>query len=306
MIQIKDDSRPLVSVTVITYNSSKTVLETLESIKAQTYQNLELIVSDDCSQDDTVAVCNCWLEKNKDRFVRSEVITVSENTGTAANCNRAVKACQGVFQKLIAGDDLLEPDCIQINVDSIGDADFALSDMILFDDEKELGKTSNGKMLYALAHLAPAKRLKMYCRTMIFMNPPSEFLRLSLYEKIGLFDEELKILEDVTFFYNLLKSDARIVYIDKVTVRYRNSGISHSPESSLRLQKLLITAYNVYLRSHLSQWNLIDALTILDFYFYDLAIKSKNMFMLKAYKSRYNCFRKFRLWLINITMKPVD
>ena len=45
------DSPPLVSVIVISYNSSETVLETLESVKKQTYQNIELIVSDDCSTD---------------------------------------------------------------------------------------------------------------------------------------------------------------------------------------------------------------------------------------------------------------
>lgn len=57
--------QPLVSVSVITYNSAKTVLETLESIKAQTYQNLELIVSDDCSTDNTVELCRNWIEQNK-------------------------------------------------------------------------------------------------------------------------------------------------------------------------------------------------------------------------------------------------
>ena len=45
--------KPLVSIIVITYNSAKYVLETLESAKNQTYQNIELIISDDCSNDDT-------------------------------------------------------------------------------------------------------------------------------------------------------------------------------------------------------------------------------------------------------------
>ena len=51
---------PLVSIVVITYNSAEYVLETLESAKAQTYQNIELIVSDDCSADNTVETCSRW------------------------------------------------------------------------------------------------------------------------------------------------------------------------------------------------------------------------------------------------------
>ena len=62
------EGNPLVSIIVITYNSSKYVLETLESAKAQTYQNIELIVTDDCSNDNTVEICRKWIEENKERF----------------------------------------------------------------------------------------------------------------------------------------------------------------------------------------------------------------------------------------------
>ena len=106
------NNQPLVSVPVITYNSSKFVLETLESIKAQTYQNIELIISDDCSADNTVELCQQWVEKNKTRFVRTQIITSETNTGVSANLNRAEAACQGEWIKGIAGDDLLMPNCI--------------------------------------------------------------------------------------------------------------------------------------------------------------------------------------------------
>ena len=59
---------PLVSAVIITYNSAKYVIETLDSIKAQTYQNIELIVSDDCSTDETTTLVKEWLEKNGNRF----------------------------------------------------------------------------------------------------------------------------------------------------------------------------------------------------------------------------------------------
>ena len=67
-----DVNNPLVSIIVVTYNSSLYVRETLESAKRQSYRNLELIVTDDASKDDTVKICREWIENNKNRFVRFE------------------------------------------------------------------------------------------------------------------------------------------------------------------------------------------------------------------------------------------
>ena len=107
-------TKSLVSVAVVTYNSSKTVVETLDSIANQTYPDLELIVSVDCSTDNTVEICREWIEAHKERFVRTELLTVEKNTGVSANMNRGADACQGEWVKDIAGDDVLLPECIDI------------------------------------------------------------------------------------------------------------------------------------------------------------------------------------------------
>jgi alpha-1,3-rhamnosyltransferase len=91
---MEEKEQPLVSVRVITYNSSKTVIETLDSIYNQTYPNIELIISDDCSKDDTVAICREWVNQHKERFARTEILTVPQNTGVSANINRSEKACR--------------------------------------------------------------------------------------------------------------------------------------------------------------------------------------------------------------------
>lgn len=106
------NSTPLVSVTVVTYNDSKFIEQTLDSVKAQTYENLELIVSDDCSSDDTVEICRHWLINNKERFVRAEILTSAQNMGVTANITKAQRAANGVWIKGIGGDDLLVQDCI--------------------------------------------------------------------------------------------------------------------------------------------------------------------------------------------------
>ena len=64
----------IVSVVVITYNSADYVLETLESIKKQTYKNIELIITDDKSKDNTIEICNKWLDENSKEFIKSRII----------------------------------------------------------------------------------------------------------------------------------------------------------------------------------------------------------------------------------------
>src|ERR1035437_2293826 len=91
--------QPLVSIIVITYNSSKFVLETLESAKAQTYRNIELIVTDDNSTDETVDICKKWIDENAVQFVRATLVLSKSNTGIPANINRGVNLAKGFWIK---------------------------------------------------------------------------------------------------------------------------------------------------------------------------------------------------------------
>ena len=63
-----------VSVVVVTYNSSDFILETLESISHLNWKEIELIVTDDCSKDDTVEICRDWLKQNGQRFLSIRVM----------------------------------------------------------------------------------------------------------------------------------------------------------------------------------------------------------------------------------------
>ena len=125
----------LVSIGVITYNSGKYVLETLESIRNQTYSNLELIISDDFSTDDTVVKCKKWINENSKRFAKVKIIETEKNTGIPSNINRAVQNSQGEWYKGIAGDDLLLPDAIEKYVDYVSlhnDAQLVFARMFAF------------------------------------------------------------------------------------------------------------------------------------------------------------------------------
>lgn len=99
----------LISVIVVTYNSAKTIIDTLDSIKAQTYPNIEIIVTDDCSKDDTIALATTWLQEN---HLKGTIVSANTNKGVPANMNQGLRASSSRLFKFIAGDDLLYPNAI--------------------------------------------------------------------------------------------------------------------------------------------------------------------------------------------------
>lgn len=231
-------NQPLVSVTVITYNSSKTVLETLDSIKAQTYQNLELIVSDDCSTDNTVDLCRNWIEQNKDRFVRAELLTVEKNTGVAGNCNRAGVTCQGEWVKGIAGDDILMPNCVQDCMDYVvehPDTIYLFGKQKAFGASEERCKEIDAVFDYTFFNLTQEQQLHRLIFDENCVPATTLFYNRVADQKVGIKnDERIPLLEDWPRWINLLRAGVKFHFIDKVLVKYRVGGISTEKWKSVR------------------------------------------------------------------------
>lgn len=224
------NSNPLVSIIVITYNSSKYVLETLESAKNQTYQNIELIISDDASKDDTVNICREWLKIYKDRFVRTKLITASKNSGIPANCNKGVKASKGEWIKLFAGDDLIEKDMIFIYMNFLKNNNknyFICSDYFLINEKSELiGSINlNGTKYFNQCDNAE-DQFKIALRVSGTVPPLTAFFSRLMYDSIGGYDERYSLLEDYPFFLKLNESGYYAVLINENLASYRKSSAS--------------------------------------------------------------------------------
>lgn len=110
--------QPLVSIVVVSYNQGKYIKENLDSVKAQTYTNWELIVADDASNDDSVAEFKNWLTSNS---VPGKEIFHTKNTGLATVLNEAIDLCSGKYVKLIAADDFMHPECLEKSVKCLED-----------------------------------------------------------------------------------------------------------------------------------------------------------------------------------------
>ena len=232
------NNKLLVSVPVITYNSSKFVLETLESIKAQTYQNIELIISDDCSTDNTVELCRKWVEENKERFVQTQIITSEVNTGVSANLNRAEAACQGEWVKIIAGDDLLMPNCIADCVEYVQQHPniiYLFGKIEAFGANEEKNKYFSEHVFdYSFFNLDIEGQLERLVFEQNCVPASTCFYNRQKAIELGIRnDERIPLLEDWPKWIMILGKKVKLEFVDKVLVQYRIHEKSLSTSSCL-------------------------------------------------------------------------
>lgn len=98
----------LVSICIPTFNGEKYIVAAINSCLVQTYQNIEIVISDDCSDDNTIA-----LIKNISYNTNVPIhIYLHDPNGIGANWNNCIKKANGAYIKFLFQDDLLEPTCI--------------------------------------------------------------------------------------------------------------------------------------------------------------------------------------------------
>jgi glycosyltransferase involved in cell wall biosynthesis len=275
---------PLVTVLVITYNSSKYVLETLESVKAQTYKNLELIISDDCSSDNTISVCEEWLNSKKNLSFNYRIITTNQNTGTPRNCNRGLNAATGKWVKLIAGDDVLKNDCIKQNFEhaekSVNDIALVVSYYSRFKVEDNIKKKINGisfsESIVKRINNSSKKQKTLDLIQSKYNFPGCVFFfhRKKILE-VGGFDEDFKRIEDLPLLFRILeKYQFNILPVE--TINYRLESSSATQKISKEYIKDSEIMYNKYYFGNLKWYNFLT--------YWDIFIK-KSVNKLKFEKS---------------------
>lgn len=232
----------LVSIVVITYNSAKYVIETLESVKAQTYKNLELIISDDGSLDNTIELCRNWLNDNQQYFVRTHINTVEKNSGIPANCNRGVENSRGEWIKLIAGDDVLYSDCIEKNlnilfndnnINILQTQSTPFNNILSVDNLLQNIPTNDNKFFKCNSN----EQYKLLTEKNYVVAPSVIFSR-KLYDRVNGFDEDFKLFEDITFWISITKIGAKIFFFQTPTVYYRKHNETAEKASKPYIRKI--------------------------------------------------------------------
>ena len=134
----------LVSIITPTYNCANFIAGTIKSVQNQTYQNWELIVSDDCSTDNSRDIVNNFVIKDN----RIIYICNEKNSGAAVTRNNALQRAKGRWIAFLDSDDLWEPTKLERQLDFMEKNDYAFSyhEYVEIDEQdKELGVYVSGK-----------------------------------------------------------------------------------------------------------------------------------------------------------------
>lgn len=183
---------PTVSVCIPTYNSASYVAQTLDSILAQTYQDVEIIVSDNASTDETVEILREYEATHGIQVHRNE-----RNIGPNDNFNRLISLAKGKYTAIYHSDDLYEPTILEESVEVLDrNRDVGLVTTMA----KVINAQGDYLYSYALPGEIAAMNKSIYSfeeaflgvvltldRTIFFVTP-SVMVRTAAYRELGFFD----------------------------------------------------------------------------------------------------------------------
>lgn len=213
---------PLVSIVIPTYNSEKYILETIESVKKQTYKNWELIVIDDCSKDKTQEILESSKEEKK-----IKVINLNKNSGAGIVRNIGIKEAKGKYIAFLDSDDIWNEKKLekQINFMEENKYEFTFTDFHRIDEK--------GKII---------KRLKVPKVTTYNKNLYYNTIQTStvIYnqETLGkIYFPEIRKRQDYGLFQEILrKTNAYGLNEDLMTYKIRKESLSFDKRELIKWQ----------------------------------------------------------------------
>ncbi|GAB4334823.1 MAG: hypothetical protein OHK0038_12270 [Flammeovirgaceae bacterium] len=268
---------PLVSVICLCFNHARFIRECLDSVFEQTYSNIEIIVVDDASTDNSVEIIQQCIENKKVKF-----FPLKENVGNCKAFNLALKHAKGKYIVDFATDDVMFPHKIAAQVaffESLPeDYGVIFSDVIQIDESSKSLKTyyardKKGNLLVTV----PQGNVYEELIKRAFISPPSMMYRKSMLDEIGGYDESLSY-EDYDLWVRTGKK-YRYGFQDLVLTKRRIVKNAHSQSfykkrQNRHLESTLKVCYKAFEQNTLESEN--KALAVSVRYHWRMAVFTEN------------------------------
>lgn len=179
---------PLVSVICLSYNHEAYVVEALNSVINQTYPNIELLIADDCSTDNSAIVIKDWLKEHPN----VQFLSNNTNLGSNKTFNQLAKIAKGEYIIDLAADDVLLPNCIEKQIATFQNSKYK-SLGIVYGNLIEIDE--NGAFLKNYytedEHPESGDIYKMVIGRTTKICSVSSMVKKSVFDQLGYYDETL-------------------------------------------------------------------------------------------------------------------
>ena len=213
---------PVVSVICLCFNHAEFIVECLKSIENQSYKNIEIIVVDDCSTDNSVEIIkNYILQYPKIVFIANEI-----NLGSTKSFNQALQMSTGEFIIDLATDDVLLPNCIALQLDCFLNSTYSNLGIVYGNAENILENGSHNSFYYIvnqdLKVIKNRQTGNIYTQVLAGGDSycsASALVKRTVYNDLIGYDETL-VYEDLDFWIRASRK-YNIDFIDEILMQKR-------------------------------------------------------------------------------------
>lgn len=204
-----------ISIITVTLNSDQTIRDTLNSVFSQTYKNIEHIIVDGGSNDQTLSILKRYPNKKKKIFIKNDF-------GIYKAINYGIKKSSGEYICILNSDDIFQSndtikDIVKI-INKNKNSKIFLGNVAYFDNSD----------YYKITRFYSSNGFKKWKMKFGLMPPhPASIIKKEIYNKHGLYNENFRIAADFEFFLRLFViKNENFKLINKTSVRMRSGGIS--------------------------------------------------------------------------------
>jgi glycosyltransferase involved in cell wall biosynthesis len=222
---MQQSAYPLISICIPTFNGESYLREALDSVRQQSYKNIEVVISDNNSIDGTTQIIQDFVKE-----VDFPVTVVNnEIIGIGSNWNNCIRYCKGSYVKFLFQDDVLLKDCLPKMLEAIDQQDIGMSycNKVLIGNAENSDQENNDLHFdhysrYTRDQILKDRYLYRHPRNKIG-EPTCVLIRKEVFDRVGFFNEKLKQSLDYEFYYRLMKC-YRVKAVHEKLVQFRIHG----------------------------------------------------------------------------------
>jgi len=234
---------------IVTYNQEHLIREAIDSVLSQNYDNLEIVVADDASTDDTPNILQDYAAKFPEKFV---LVLNDRNRGITGNCNSALNACSGELIAVLGGDDVLLPGKISAQVKIFVEN----PDVSLCYHAVEVFQHQTGRTLH-ITNKNPSDDILNIKDMLVKIGIPggSSLMHRASAIPIGGYESRLPMVSDWLFMLELAMH-GKIEKLNGIYARYRKHGFGAS-ERTLELLEESLANIDIFMEKYPARVDLI-------------------------------------------------